>query len=55
MSGTMDNARETLRLRLVCLGIEVGFKLLSERGNKRGLTSPIRKNIPNMGASKEKL
>ena len=27
----------SLRLRLVCLGVEVGFKLLSEKGNRMGI------------------
>ena len=33
-SNTTENASGTLRLSWVCQVVEVGFKLLSERGNK---------------------
>ena len=33
----MENIQGILRLRWVCLPVEVGFKLLSERGNIGGV------------------
>ena len=45
---------EWSRLRWVCFGVQVGFKLLSEGGQGRRGTNLIRKSIPHSGSIKSK-
>ena len=45
VSSPTENAIERFRLRWVCFSVEIGFKLLSERGNRVGLLNLIRKGI----------
>ena len=40
--------------RWVCLGVQVGFELVPERGWGGGCTNLIRKSIPNRGGIKSK-
>ena len=47
--------REAIReneLRRICLCVEIGFELLSERGNSGRCTNVFRKRIPNSGSIK---
>ena len=37
-SSTIENNHGILRLRWVCLGVEVGFNFLSERGKTGGIS-----------------
>ena len=53
-SSTMETANERLRLRRVCLGVEVGVKLPSVRGNSEGCTNLIRRSISNSWHIKSK-
>ena len=40
----MENSREILEQRWVCLGAEVGFNLISGRDYRGGCTNHIRKS-----------
>ena len=51
-SSTTENAKEILRLMWV---VEVGFKLLSERGYRGGCINLSRKSIQKVESSKAKL
>ena len=46
-SSTTENARGLSRLGWVCFGVQVGFKLLSERGQGGRATNLTWKSIPN--------
>ena len=43
-----------VRLRWVCLGVQVGYELLSERGKGGGHTNLIRQSIQKSGGIKSK-
>ena len=49
-----DNQSGLLRITTVCLGVNVGFKLLSERGKKGVRTNLIRESIRYRSSIKSK-
>ena len=53
-SSTTENTGRILRLRWVCLGVEIIVKLLSERCNGGGHKNFNRKSIQNTGSTKRK-